>query len=301
MGVRGLRQGGGDWQRVGQGKGSVGAGSRREGCPCREPTQTTGAPARARTGAGTRSGGPAHPGCTCTGRKGQPLTGRVCTRERLCVCARVWLGYTEPGLSARTRASPLPARPRQVTKALGSEGKQLGTPTMGDHSLPWEKPESWAEATGAPTVPDPPGLGPASVPLGSSVGTTGVIRSIRQQETAQGKDAADTTRIRSYLQGTLSPRRARGPEPGPACSSSTTGRPRGLRPSLAGSHPVPQARRGSHEHSAALPRGLTGLSSRDCSHQPLEGASTPRVRHSGQEGRGRVSWPRGGAGLARLL
>ena len=151
------------------------------------------------------------------------------------------------------------------------------------------------------TVPDPPGLGPASVPPGSSVGTTGVIRSIRQQETARGKGAADTTRVRSYLQGTLSPRRARGPEPGPACSSSTTGRPRGLRPSLAGSHPVPQARRGSHEHSAALPRGLTGLGSRDCSHQPLEGASTPRVRHSGQEGRGRVSWPRGGAGLARLL
>lgn len=67
---------------------------------------------------------------------------RVCTRECLCICARVCLGYTEPGLSARTRASLLPARPHQVTKALGSEGKQLGTPAMGDHSLPWEKAES---------------------------------------------------------------------------------------------------------------------------------------------------------------
>lgn len=173
MGVRGLRQGGGNWQRVGQGKGSVGTGSWREGCPCQEPTQTTGAPARSRTGAGTRSGGPAHPGCTCTGRKGQPLTGRVCTCERLCICARVWLGYTEPGLSARTRASPLPARPRQVTKALGSEGKQLGTPTMGDHSLPWEKPESWAEATGAPDRPRSPWPGSSFSSSGVKYGHNG--------------------------------------------------------------------------------------------------------------------------------
>lgn len=33
-GVRGLHQGGGDWQRVGQGKGGVGTGSWGEACPC---------------------------------------------------------------------------------------------------------------------------------------------------------------------------------------------------------------------------------------------------------------------------
>ena len=55
------------------------------------------------------------------------------------------------------------------------------------------------------TVPDPPGLGPASVPPGSSVGTMGVIRSRRQQETAWGKDTADTTSLRSCLQGDPQP------------------------------------------------------------------------------------------------
>ena len=86
------------------------------------------------------------------------------------------------------------------------------------------------------------------------------------------------------------------------CSSSTTGRLRGLRASLVGSHPLSlQSRRGSQRHSVALPRGLAGLGSRDSSHQPLEGASTRRGRHSGQEGHVWVSWPRGGASLTRLL
>lgn len=205
-------------------------------------------------------------------------------------------------MCARARASPLPARPHQVTKAFGAEGKRLDTPALGNQSLPWEKLESWAEVTVPLNVPDPPGLGPASIPPGSSVGTMGVIGSRPQQGMTTGNDTVDTTRLQSFLQGTLSPRCARGPELGPMCSSSTTGRPQGLRASLVGNHPLSlQTRRGSQRHSAALPRGLAGLGSRDSSHQPLEGASTPRGRHSGQEGHVRVSWPCGGAGLTRLL
>lgn len=174
---------------VGQGQGRRGHREPAEGCPCWAPTPglhpdtPTQLPDHKRRRSPRAHCTPARePGCrsprTCAHGRARAAPTASLQAPRLfvragastpasggpCLC-HVCMGGIKPGLPAWTRASLLPARPYQVTKALESEGKQLGLPALGDHHLPWEKPESRAEAvvpftSGKKPIPVPTGPGP---------------------------------------------------------------------------------------------------------------------------------------------
>lgn len=290
---------------VGRGQGRCGHWSQARavpaGPPPRDSTQIR-LPSSQTTGGGVHPGptalphgsrDAARPGRTSAGERGRPppppcrhpicLCVHVRASLRLVahVCACVYMGGTKPGLPAWTRASLLPARPHQVTKALESEGKQLGLPALGDHYLPWEKPASRAEAV----VPFTSGKKPIPVPTGPGPPRdNGDDRPRGRERRASWEGRCGHQKAMERSPGGPSVHSCRAPVPDALswgwCAAPTPREDREGGGLLHGHGRPPRTRRGSHGHPAALPRGLAGPGSQDSAHQPLEGAPTPHGSHS---------------------
>lgn len=291
---------------VGRGQGKCGHWEPGEGCPCWAPTPglhpdtPTQLPDHRRRRSPRAHCAPARePGCGSPGThvrrraRAAPTASLqaphlfVCARASIpasggpCLCLCVYMGGTKPGLPAWTRASLLPARPHQVTKALESEGKQLGLPALGDHYLPWEKPASRAEAV----VPFTSGKKPIPVPTGPGPPRdNGDDRPRGRERRASWEGRCGHQKAMERSPGGPSVPSCRAPVPDALswgwCAAPTPREDREGGGLLHGHGRPPRTRRGSHGHPAALPRGLAGPGSQDSAHQPLEGAPTPHGSHS---------------------